>query len=103
MTFVDEIGLERKPRKLGAANADVVLRFCLSFRTASRSKSRSTRVLPVLAPVRVREKTIFRPSARPVRSRGVRVDSLPPAHPSRPSSHRVAAHRDGFRSGATTQ
>ena len=32
VTFVDEIGFERKPRKLGAANADVVLRFPLEFR-----------------------------------------------------------------------
>ncbi len=31
MTFVDEIGLERKPRKLGAANVDVVLRFPLEL------------------------------------------------------------------------
>jgi putative transposase len=34
---------------------------------------------------------------------GVRVDSPPPAHPSRPSSHRVAAPREGFQSAATTQ
>ena len=27
MTFVDEIGFERKPRKLGSANVEVVLRF----------------------------------------------------------------------------
>ena len=31
VTFVDEIGFERKPRKLGAANADVVLRFPLEL------------------------------------------------------------------------
>jgi hypothetical protein len=29
LTFVDEIGFERKPRKLAAANADVVLRFTM--------------------------------------------------------------------------
>jgi hypothetical protein len=31
VTFVDEIGFERKPRKLGAADADVVLRFPLEL------------------------------------------------------------------------
>ena len=31
VTFVDEIGFERKPRKLGAADADVVLRFVLEL------------------------------------------------------------------------
>ena len=31
VTFVDEIGFERKPRKLGAANADVLLRFPLEL------------------------------------------------------------------------
>src|ERR1700680_4121790 len=31
VTFVDKIGFERKPRKLGAANADVVLRFSLEL------------------------------------------------------------------------
>jgi hypothetical protein len=31
VTFVDEIGFERKPRKLGTANADVVLRFPLEL------------------------------------------------------------------------
>ena len=59
MTFVDEIGFERKPRKLCAANADVVLRFRLSLRIASRSKFRSTRVLRVATAVSVRENTIF--------------------------------------------
>ena len=29
LTFIDEIGVERTPRKLGAANDDVVLRFPL--------------------------------------------------------------------------
>ncbi len=31
MTFVDEIDLKRKSRKLGAANADVLLRFPLEL------------------------------------------------------------------------
>jgi hypothetical protein len=31
VTFVDEIGFERNPRKLGAANVDVVLRFPLEL------------------------------------------------------------------------
>ena len=31
MTFVDEIGFERKSRKLGAANDHVVLRFPLEL------------------------------------------------------------------------
>ena len=31
MTLVDEIGFERKPRKLGAADADFVLRFPLEL------------------------------------------------------------------------
>jgi hypothetical protein len=31
MTFVDEIGFERKPRRLGAANVDVVRRFPLEL------------------------------------------------------------------------
>jgi len=59
VTFVDEIGFERKPRKLRAANVDVVLRFPLSPRIASKSKPRSTRVLRVVAVISIREKTIF--------------------------------------------
>ena len=31
MTLVDEIGFERKPRKFGAADADVVLRLGLEL------------------------------------------------------------------------
>src|SRR5262245_49100506 len=62
VTFVDEIGFERKCCQFGAANEDVVRR-----------------------------------------SRGVRADSPPAAHPSAPSSHRVAAQGDGFRSAASTQ
>ena len=34
MTLVDEIGFEREPRKLGAANADVTLGFLLEFPNA---------------------------------------------------------------------
>ena len=59
VTFVDETGFEGKPRKFGAANVDVVLRFPLELPIASRSKSRSTRALPVVMSVSVREKTIF--------------------------------------------
>jgi hypothetical protein len=36
MTFVDEIGFERKARKLGAANGDVVRRF--PFRSAATTQ-----------------------------------------------------------------
>ncbi len=52
MTFVNEIGFERTPRKLGAANADVVFRFPFAL---PKSLRRSTRVLRVTAPVSVRD------------------------------------------------
>jgi hypothetical protein len=58
VTFVDEIGFERKSCQLGAANEDVVLRFALEL------PSRLGIELPLDtrdacgAPVSVREKTI---------------------------------------------
>ena len=61
MTFVDEAGFERKPRKLGAANSDVVLRFPLERPNSEVEVPFDTRVACPLAPVSVREKTIFSP------------------------------------------
>ena len=89
VTFVDETGFEREPRKLGAPNLDVVLHSCLSFRIASASKSRSTRALASQRLSAFVKRRSSRFLAKPVRSRAVRVDSPPPAHPNRPSSHRA--------------
>jgi len=39
VTFVDKIGFERKPRKLGAANIDVALRFQLELPNSFEDRS----------------------------------------------------------------
>ena len=70
VTFVDEIGFERKPRKLGAANVDVMRRLPLELPNSLKIKA------PLEARVACRKRLSafvkrrsFRLSARPVRSR----------------------------------
>lgn len=64
MTFVDEIGLERKPRKLRAANADVVSRFLLEPPNSFKVEALLDVGVAVIAPVSVRHYTSHRNTAR---------------------------------------
>ena len=59
MTFVDETGFKCKPRKLGAANVDIVLRFALELRDHFGVEGPLEARVARCDTVRVREKTIF--------------------------------------------